>query len=153
LDAKTYLEKNRAAWNQVMPLHQAAQESIVGTLLAAGQLLLNPALQRELDRIGVGGKNVFQPCCNNGRKLLSVKKMGAKRCVGFDISEAFISVAAALSAASRLPAEFVCSDIYSIPDSGGQAQSATSKKRCHPELVEGSQTSCVASEMTLSRNT
>jgi SAM-dependent methyltransferase len=116
LDAKTYLEKNRVAWNQVTPLHQAAQEGIVGQLLDADQLLLNPALKRELDRIGVGGKNVFQPCCNNGRELLSLKKMGAERCVGFDISESFVSVAADLSAASRLSAEFVCSDVYSIPD-------------------------------------
>jgi ubiquinone/menaquinone biosynthesis C-methylase UbiE len=56
-----------------------------------------------------------QICCNNGRELLSIKNLGAARCVGFDISDAFIDEARRLAAAGSIDCTFVRSDVYAIP--------------------------------------
>jgi ubiquinone/menaquinone biosynthesis C-methylase UbiE len=54
-------------------------------------------------------------CCNNGRELLSIKNMGARRCVGFDISDNFIDQARYLAESSNVACEFVRADVYDIP--------------------------------------
>ena len=70
-----------------------------------------------LEGLDVSGKDVAQLCCNNGRELLSVKNMGARRCVGFDGAPGFIAQARELAASGNINAEFVCTDVYGIPPS------------------------------------
>lgn len=64
--------------------------------------------------IGLEGKDVAQLGCNNGRELISVKKAGAARCVGFDLSENFLEQGRQLSEASGQPVEFVHTSVYDI---------------------------------------
>lgn len=45
---------------------------------------------------------------------MSVKNLGADRCVGFDISHAFIDQARQPADAGQLDCEFVCTNVYSI---------------------------------------
>jgi ubiquinone/menaquinone biosynthesis C-methylase UbiE len=61
------------------------------------------------------GKAVAQLACNNGCELLSIKNMGAGRCVGFDIAEEFVRQAQELNAAAGQDCEFVASNVYEIP--------------------------------------
>ncbi len=64
---------------------------------------------------GITGKSVAHLCCNNGRELLAVKRLGAERCVGFDISNEFIRQAQDLAKAGSIECEFERSDVYEIP--------------------------------------
>ncbi len=67
----------------------------------------------QLGRIGVAGKAVGQLCCNNGRELLSVVKIGARSGVGFDLAENFIAEAPTRRETGG-NARFVCTDITQI---------------------------------------
>jgi len=87
-DLKRFTESNRAAWNEVMPLHQRASSH------ALDQLFSQPAYVQQdkteidlLQKVGLKGRNVAHLCCNNGSELLSLKNLGAAECVGFDISD------------------------------------------------------------------
>jgi SAM-dependent methyltransferase len=70
--------------------------------------------------LGLAGKAVAQLSCNNARELISVKMAGAGRCVGFDISEAFIEQGQRLVAASGVDVELVRTNVYDIDDSHTQ---------------------------------
>lgn len=67
--------------------------------------------------IGVKGKSVARSRYNNGRELLSVRTLGAGRCVGFDISEEFIKQARLLTRTNNREGEFVFVDAHEIPAS------------------------------------
>ncbi len=69
------------------------------------------------DGISLAGKSVVQLACNNARELIFIKRAGAGRCVGFDISDAFVEQAERLveSSQSQLEIEVVRSSIYDIP--------------------------------------
>ena len=62
---------------------------------------LDETLTARLRALGLEGKSVIQLCCNNGREILSVKNLGAARCVGVDQSAPFLEQAAELAAAGR----------------------------------------------------
>lgn len=66
--------------------------------------------------INVKGKNIIQIGCNSGLELIYLKKIGANRCVGVDISDKFIDYAKRLSAASMTNVDFVCTDIFDISE-------------------------------------
>jgi ubiquinone/menaquinone biosynthesis C-methylase UbiE len=80
-----------------------------------GHNCLSAAITQILKQIGLENKAVAQLCCNNGRELLSIKNLGAQRCVGFDISDNFIDQAQHLAEASSVAVEFVRCDVYDIP--------------------------------------
>ena len=113
---QAYIEANRRAWNQVAPLHAAVnQERLLQSFRQPDFSVLDEYETAKLHAIGVAGKSVAQLGCNNGRELLSIKNMGAGRCVGFDISDEFIRQAQALNAAAGHDCEFVATSVYDIP--------------------------------------
>ena len=59
-------------------------------------------------------QNVAQLSCNNGRELISCKKAGAARCVGFDIADKFIEQGKLLAHTGNVEVEFVRTNIYEI---------------------------------------
>jgi ubiquinone/menaquinone biosynthesis C-methylase UbiE len=99
-----------------------------------GFSVLDPYETEKLLQIGVKGKAVAQLACNNGRELLSIKNMGAERCVGFDIAEEFIKQAEELNQAAQLDCEFVVSNIYEIPEPG-LSHTGESSFRLNPRLL------------------
>jgi ubiquinone/menaquinone biosynthesis C-methylase UbiE len=114
---REFTRANRDAWDQVAPVHGKINQ---GRLLEAfskpGYSTLDRHIVDRLEEIGVQGKSVAQLCCNNGRELLSLKNLGAGRCVGFDASAAFIEQARELAEVSgHTDVEFVTTDIYEIP--------------------------------------
>jgi len=113
-----YTVINKAYWNEIASVHQ---ESYVNDLI---QRISQPNFttfdaveQRLFEKINLLGKSVAQICCNNARELISVKKAGAGRCVGFDISDEFIKQGERLKQAAGVEIELVCSDIYDLDNS------------------------------------
>ncbi|NLE76063.1 MAG: class I SAM-dependent methyltransferase [Chloroflexi bacterium] len=111
-----YTEGNRLAWNEAEPYHRRkAFDQWRARFRQPGYSCLDATLTATLQGIGLAGKDAVQLGCNNGRELLSLWNLGAGRCVGFDISDAFIGQARELAALARLPVEFVRGDIYQVP--------------------------------------
>jgi ubiquinone/menaquinone biosynthesis C-methylase UbiE len=82
--------------------------------------LLNPAIFEEILQvikdIEIEGKDIIHLCCNNGSELLSLKNMGAGRCVGVDISDEAIIEAKERAHKCHIDCEFIRSDVYDLSD-------------------------------------
>ncbi|WP_438350665.1 class I SAM-dependent methyltransferase [Paenibacillus sp. FA6] len=116
MDIKYYTESNREAWNEVTPLHQQARgNSIISNFKNPKYYGIDDIAINKLKEYGILGKNVAQICCNNGVETISLKKLGAEYCVGFDISDEAIEEANQLSENVNIPVTFVRTDIYEIP--------------------------------------
>ena len=122
MQKQDYVEANRRAWNQVAPIHaEVNQTRLLQSFAQPGFSVLDAYETAKLQEIGVTGKAVAQLACNNGRELLSIKNMGAGRCVGFDLSAEFIKHAEALNQAAQQDCEFVATSVYDIPAAYDQA--------------------------------
>ncbi|MHB0856749.1 MAG: class I SAM-dependent methyltransferase [Anaerolineae bacterium] len=129
MPTEAFTTANRAAWNQAAPVH--AEKNFARLMEEVQQpdyCALDDVARAIFKSLGVQGKAVAQLCCNNGQELLSVANLGASRCVGFDISDAFIEQAQHLQQLRRLAlahlpegradsCTFVRSDVYDIPSS------------------------------------
>jgi len=114
---KRITESNRAAWNEVMPMHQrAAKEQLDKLFSEAGCVRLDDIELDLLNRIGIIRKNVAHLCCNNGTELMSLKNLGAGNCVGFDISDLAIQEASERAVRSKINCQFVRTDVYEIDE-------------------------------------
>ncbi len=112
---KSFTGANREAWDEAAALHRSQNmESLLAGFRRPGYSCLDEIETERLQALGVTGKDVAQLCCNNGRELLSVKNMGAARCVGFDAAKGFIEQARELAAAGGIDCAFVRTDIYAI---------------------------------------
>jgi ubiquinone/menaquinone biosynthesis C-methylase UbiE len=109
---------NRAAWNASAVHHAdgAAWAKVKERASKDHFSVLDTTATAWLSQIGVTGKSVAHVCCNNGSELLSIKKMGASECVGFDISGPFLSQARELAAFANEQIEFVETDALEISD-------------------------------------
>lgn len=107
---------NRAVWDASAKYHRdgAHWHALLDGFRRPDFSVLDAAERAVLDRVGIAGKAVAQLACNNGRELLSVRNLGAGRCVGFDQSREFLAQAAELAAAGNIEAEFVATDVYAI---------------------------------------
>jgi SAM-dependent methyltransferase len=116
-ETKDFTTANRVAWEEAAPIHaKHVMAELIEAFGKPGYSVLDKTETARLEALGVTGKDVAQICCNNGRELLSVKNMGAARCVGFDGAQGFIDQGRKLAAAGGLDVEFVCTDIYDIGD-------------------------------------
>ena len=116
-EIKRATESNRAAWNEVMPLHQrAAKEKLDKLFSQEGSVRLDDIEIEMLKKIGLKGKNVAHLCCNNGTELMSLKNLGAAECVGFDISDLAIQEGSERARKSRINCQFVQTDVYEIDE-------------------------------------
>ncbi len=111
-----YTQANRRAWNQAAPFHHLPSnfQPLLDHFSEPGFSCLDPLETERLQALGVAGQDVAQLCCNNGRELLSIKNLGAARCVGFDQSSGFLAQAGELAAAGQLDCRFIETDIYEI---------------------------------------
>ena len=116
-ERRGFTRANTEAWDEVAPIHaRLNQARLLEEFSSPEANTLEKHSLICLKEIGVTGKCVAQLCCNNGRDLLSVKNLGAGRCVGFDASRPFIDQARALAKASRhRDVEFIETDVYDIP--------------------------------------
>jgi len=116
-DKKTVVEANRMAWNEAADYHR--DHETFACLLKGfgikGFSCLDDTLTDHLLSLNLPGKSVAQVCCNNGREILSVKNLGAGKCLGIDQAENFLAQARELAGVGGIDCEFLCSDIYDLP--------------------------------------
>jgi ubiquinone/menaquinone biosynthesis C-methylase UbiE len=112
---KNYAEINRDMWNTTADVHARVSLPKLLESVKRPDFSTFDVVEREIfSWLTLEGKNVAQLSCNNGRELISCKKAGAARCVGFDIAEKFIVQGRLLATAGNVEVEFVCTNIYDI---------------------------------------
>ena len=106
-----HLQANRDHWNDVVPIHaRSRMYDLEG--FRAGQSALDAL---ELAEVGdVRGRSLLHLQCHFGMSTLSWARLGA-RVTGVDFSDQAIALARSLAEELHLPARFVCSDVYAVP--------------------------------------
>lgn len=106
-----YKDINRALWNSRTDVHVESEFYDVEGFLAG-----NTSLKEiELGLLGdIRGKKVLHLQCHFGQDTLSLARMGAE-VTGADLSDRAIAYAKELAKRTGLEAEFVCCDIYDLP--------------------------------------
>src|SRR6185436_8865414 len=110
-----YVEANRRMWNEAAEIH--AKSFVVDLMqrVEADDFSTFDHVEEKLFAIiGLKDRAVIQLGCNNGRELISVKKAGAGRCVGLDMSDESISQARQLACKGRVNIDFVRSSVYEV---------------------------------------
>jgi SAM-dependent methyltransferase len=116
IDRDAAVAANRESWNEAAPLHKARNlDTLLAAFRAPGHSCLDEFETARWQALEVGGKDVAHLCCNNGQELVSVKNLGAGRCVGFDNAEQFLDQGRAIAGAAGVDVEFVHGDIYQVP--------------------------------------
>lgn len=114
----SYIQKNKEAWEEAFEhRHPGWGETNYERLADEGLPFFNSDVAKELRSIDFSGKTISQFCCNNGRELLSLMRLGAKNGVGFDIAENIINQA--IDTAKKAGIEnckFVPCNILDIPE-------------------------------------
>jgi ubiquinone/menaquinone biosynthesis C-methylase UbiE len=111
-----YVEANRRKWNETAGIHaRGYDEAFLQRLRSPRFSTFDEVEKRIFAGIGLKGKSVIQLACNNGRELISVRKAGAGRCVGVDISDEFIAQAREMAAIAGTEVEFIRSSVYDLP--------------------------------------
>lgn len=113
-----YTRANRIAWNEAAARHAAHNNAEL--FEACRQPDFNTLEDDILDtllRVGVEGKDVVHLCCNNGRETLSLRNLGAARCVGIDAADEFLEHGREMVrlAGAGEQVEFIQSDVYDLP--------------------------------------
>ncbi len=117
-DRAHYVAANRQAWNEAAPRHAAHNQAQLRRQFADSNYnCLAEEVIAMLERTGVAGKSAVQIACNNGRDLLSLKNMGAGKCLGIDQAEAFLEQARELAevAGHSGDVNFIEADVYALP--------------------------------------
>ena len=106
------LELNRDHWDEATRIHTAGNVYGINEF-KAGLCRLHPV---EVGEVGdVRGKSLLHLQCHFGLDTLSWARRGAK-VTGVDFSPAGIEVARRISNETHVPGEFVCSNLYDLPD-------------------------------------
>ncbi len=110
-----FSESNRRLWDEWTALHMHSPSNYDEQIakLRAGGSALDETDQAELG--DVSGKTVLVLQCHLGLSALSLARAGAL-VTGVDWAEQAIAYARSLSQALNLPAGFICSDVYDLPD-------------------------------------
>lgn len=110
-----YAEINRDMWNTTADVHAKASLPKLLERVTQPDFSTFDEVEKEIFAwLNLKDKNVAQLSCNNGRELISCKKAGAARCVGFDIADKFIEQGRLLAKTGNIDVEFVCTNIYDI---------------------------------------
>ena len=108
----SYMRMNRELWNELTPIH-ARSEFYDVEGFKAGKSTLKSI---ELEELGeVSGKSLLHLQCHFGLDTLSWARLGA-RVTGVDFSDKAIDLARSLSKELGIEANFICSDIYDLPE-------------------------------------
>lgn len=107
-----YIKFNKQSWNDSVPVHLASEFYGVNDFIK-GKTSLNDI---ELNLLGnIEGKSLLHLQCHFGMDSISLARLGAN-VTGVDFSEPAIEAAQDLSEKAGTKTEFICSDIYSLPE-------------------------------------
>lgn len=105
-----YVGINKKWWNSITPVHATSSLYNV-TQFKKGKTSLQPL---EIKEVGsVRGKKLLHLMCHFGMDTLSWARKGAI-VTGVDVSDTSIELAKKLSSETKIPATFLCSDIYKL---------------------------------------
>ncbi len=116
--SKDYIQGNKEAWEEAF--EQRSPEwgaNVLPRLQQEPHPFLSPEVLAEVEQMDWAGKTVGQFCCNNGRELLSLMKLGAAEGIGFDLAENQVEFANRTARALHMNCTFVATDILQIPAS------------------------------------
>lgn len=118
MESDRYIQANQAMWNRTADIYRDEGFGKLLTEVSQSKFTTFDEVERKVfSAIGLEGRDVAQLGCNNARELISVKKSGANRCVGFDLSENVLEQGRQLSEASGQRVELVCTSVYNIDES------------------------------------
>lgn len=107
-----YIEINRHSWNNRTDAHLKSDFYDVENFIK-GKTSLNSI---ELELLGdVTGKSILHLQCHFGQDTISLNRLGAT-VTGVDLSDKAIESANQLAKATNSKANFICCDIYDLPD-------------------------------------
>jgi SAM-dependent methyltransferase len=107
-----YLKHNKDAWNKRTAVH-IASEFYNNEAFIQGKSSLN---EIELGIIGdVSGLSILHLQCHFGQDTISLSRQGAQT-TGVDLSDAAIAKAKELADLTQTNAQFICCDVYSLPE-------------------------------------
>lgn len=111
-DKPDYIKKNKDSWNKKTEYHINSDFYDMKGFLK-GETSLN---QIELELLGdVKNKSILHLQCHFGQDTLSLARMGAE-VIGMDLSDKAIESARNINEQLKLDAEFICCDIYDLPN-------------------------------------
>jgi len=106
-----YIAINKQLWNNKTNYHLISRFYDLPAFLAGKNSLTNI----ELELLGdVSGKSILHLQCHFGQDTLSLARLGA-HVTGIDLSDASIEAARELSEQAECAAEFICCNIYDLP--------------------------------------
>ena len=107
-----HFQANRAMWNELATVHAATKFYDLDGFVAGNRTGLHPTEPLELG--SVAGKRLVQLQCHLGIETLAWARLGAKRVVGLDFSDAALARARSLAERCGLAdrARFVLSDVH-----------------------------------------
>ena len=112
LNDKEFMGVNLKRWNELVDINVKSKSYDLEGFVS-GKTSLLPI---ELEELGdVNGKSLLHLQCHFGMDTLSWAKLGAK-VTGIDFSEKAINLARELSIKLKIPANFIESNIYDIPN-------------------------------------
>lgn len=107
-----YISANKTAWNTKTEHHINSEFYDMPGFLNGN----NSLKEIELNILGnVKGKSILHLQCHFGQDSLSLARMGAK-VTGIDFSDKAIEKARELNSQLNLDAQFICCDIYDLPN-------------------------------------
>ncbi len=107
-----YSAVNKKWWNTAAPIH-ASSKLYDLTSFKKGKSSLQSIETKEIGN--VKGKTLLHLLCHFGMDTLSLARKGAI-VTGVDLSNNSIRLAKKLSKEVNIPAKFICSDVYDLPD-------------------------------------
>jgi SAM-dependent methyltransferase len=109
---KDYSKANKKWWNDVAPIHLRSN-----LYNLKGFKKGKTSLQKiEIEELGnIKGKTLLHLMCHIGMDTISLGRRGAIA-TGVDLSDESIRIAQQLAKTTKVPAKFVCSDIYKLPE-------------------------------------
>lgn len=111
-DNDSYINANKQLWNKRVAIHLNSQFYDAASF-KAGKTSLN---EIELKSLGnVKGKSLLHLQCHFGMDTISWAREGAI-VTGIDFSEEAISAAKTLAEEVNVKANFICSDVYNLPN-------------------------------------
>jgi SAM-dependent methyltransferase len=106
---RTLHEQNRLSWNEATRAHNSHKGDQAKFYREGGSKLY----PEEAELLGdLSGKSLVHLQCNSGQDTLSMRRLGAAKLLGVDISDEAIAFAGRLSADSGVEASFVRADVY-----------------------------------------
>lgn len=107
-----YLNTNRELWDALARTHFDSDFYDVKGFLD-GKQTLDPIELEELPNLS--GRTILHLMCHFGLDTLSLARLGGS-VTGVDFSEQAISLARSLSKTAKISAQFICSDVYQLPE-------------------------------------